>query len=277
MKLSTEDADLFFKLMWALQFYVNQELGMFPELGDAERYKVDCSIEQKSAIRQAVYDNPHLIDKFVADNPHGFTREELGIVSSWKGFLQDNFYIERFLKKHTIFVSYETDAVYGVYGLYEALDEMLHPSQLPALVKTVLLPFKGKIVYDGLLQSYNVSFGRGISGNIKDAYLKAKQNNRIIESFDAPSATVSASPAKQQALKDWQPEIRSLQAQAKHLKAGNAYPALYSPVFSLVKMSLDLAEQATADDVDKDALYKMLRKMGLTVNKAYKLLEREDD
>jgi hypothetical protein len=42
-------------------------------------------------------------------------------------------------------------------------------------------------------------------------------------------------------------------------------------------MSLDLAEQATADDVDKDALYKMLRKMGLTVNRAYKLLEREDD
>jgi hypothetical protein len=277
MKLSKEDADLFFKLMWALQFFVKQELGMFPELDDAERYKTDCSIEQKSAIRQAVYDNPHLIEKFVAENPRGFTKEELAIVGKWKGFLQDNFYIERFLKKYTIFISWETKAVYGVHGLYDALDEMFHPSQLPALVKAVLLPFKGKIVYDGLLGGYNVSFGRGVSGDVKDAYLKAKQNNRIIDSFDAPSASVSASPAKQQVLKDWQPEIRSLQEQAKHLKAGNAYPALYSPVFSLVKMSLDLAEQATADDVDKDALYKMLRKMGLTVNRAYKLLEREDD
>jgi len=277
MKLSTEEADLFFKLMWALQFYVKQELGICPELSDVARYKDDCSLEDKSVIRQAVYDNSHLIDKFVAENPSGFTTEELAIVSQWKGFLQGDFYIERFLKKHTIFVSYQTEAVYGVQGLYEALDEMFYSAQLPALVKAVLLPFKGKIVYDGLLHGYNVSFGRGISSNIKDAYLKAKQNNRIIDSFDVPSATLLARPAKKQVIKDWQPEIRVLQAQAKQLKTGNAYPALYSPVFSLVKMSLDLAEQATADNVDKDALYKMLRKMGLTVNRAYKLLEREDD
>ncbi|WGZ95894.1 MAG: hypothetical protein QJT81_07895 [Candidatus Thiothrix putei] len=277
MKLSTEEADLFFKLMWTLQFYVKQELGICPELSDVARYKDDCSLEDKSVIRQAVYDNSHLIDKFVTENPSGFTTEELAIVSQWKGFLQGDFYIERFLKKHTIFVSYQTEAVYGVQGLYEALDEMFYPAQLPALVKAVLLPFKGKIVYDGLLHGYNVSFGRGISGNIKDAYLKAKQNNRIIDSFDVPSATLLARPAKKQAIKDWQPEIRVLQAQAKQLKAGDAYPALYSPVFSLVKMSLDLAEQATADNVDKDALYKMLRKMELIVNRAYKLLEREDD
>lgn len=276
MKLAKEEADLFFKLMWALQFYVKQELRICPEISDVARYKDDCNLEDKSVIRQAVYDNSHLIDKFVAENPSGFTTEELAIVSQWKSFVQGDFYIERFLKKHTIFVSYQTEAVYGVQGLYDALDVFYYPAQLPALVKAVLLPFKGKIVYDGLLHGYNMSFGRGISTNIKDAYLKAKQNNRIIESFDAPSVTSSGSPAKKSAIKDWQPEIRSLQAQAKQLKAGDAYPALYSPVFSLVKMSLDLAEQATADNVDKDALYKMLRKMGLTVNRAYKLLGREE-
>ncbi len=32
MKLSTDDAELFFKLMWRLQFYVNQKQQILPDV-----------------------------------------------------------------------------------------------------------------------------------------------------------------------------------------------------------------------------------------------------
>lgn len=274
MKLATEEADLFFKLMWALQFFVKEELGMLPECRDVASYKKDCSFEEKGQVRDALYDNPHLIKKFLQENPTGLPPEELAIVAGWQQFLRGEFFIERLLKKHAIFIPMGEDKpVYCVLGLYQSLDEMVHPSQLPRAVKAVLLPFKGKIIYDGLLNSYSVYFGGDYTRDLKERYLVAKQNNRIVESFDtAPTRK----PAKSKALHDWQPQIRSLQAQAKDLKAGNDYPALYAPAFALIKASLDFAEGATDAKPDLNALYKLLNKVDREMRKAYKVLNREE-
>ncbi|MBU0656781.1 MAG: hypothetical protein KJ914_16790 [Gammaproteobacteria bacterium] len=275
MKLSREDADLFFRLMWELQFFVKEKLGMLPEYRDVASYQNDCNFEEKAQVRDAVYDNLHLLKQFVQENPQGLSPEELAIVSSWQWFVRGEFFIERLLKKYAIFIPMGEDKqVYGVLGLYQSLDEMIHPSQLPRAVKAVLLPFKGKIIYDGLFHGYNVYFGSHYTADLKERYLVAKQNNRIVESFDAAPAS---KPAKPKVLHDWQPQIRSLQEQAKALKAGNDYPALYAPAFALVKASLDFAEGATAAEPDLDALYKVLRKVESAMRKTYKVLDREEN
>ena len=54
MKLSEQEAKLFFQLMWALQFYVNQKLNIHPEIQSIEDY-VDSSTEQKVKVREALY------------------------------------------------------------------------------------------------------------------------------------------------------------------------------------------------------------------------------
>ena len=38
MNLPPKDADLFYKLMWRLQFFVNQQLRIRPEVGSLEDY-----------------------------------------------------------------------------------------------------------------------------------------------------------------------------------------------------------------------------------------------
>lgn len=274
MKLSREDADLFFRLMWELQFFVKEQLGMLPEYRDVASYKQDCSFEGKAQVRDALYDNPHLIKQFVQKNPQGLSLEELAIVLGWQRFLRGEFFIERLLKKYAIFIPMGEDKqVYGVLGLYQSLGEIVPPSQLPKAVKAVLLPFKGKIIYDGMFNAYSVYFGGHYTADLKERYLVAKQNNRIVESFDAAPAS---KPAKSKVLHDWQPQIRSLQEQAKALKAGNDYPALYAPTFALLKASLDFAEGATAAKTDVDALYAMLRKVDREMRKAYKVLNREE-
>ncbi|EIJ36177.1 hypothetical protein [Thiothrix nivea] len=275
MKLSKEDADLFFRLMWELQFFVKEQLGMLPEVRDTASYKEGCSFEEKAQVRDALYDNPQFIRKFTQENPSGLSAEELAIVSGWQRFLRGSFFIERLLKKYAVFIPMEggDNQVYGVVGLYQELDEIVHPSQLPTAVQAVLLPFKGKIIYDGMFRGYNVYFGGNYTADLKERYLVAKQNNRIVESLDAKPAR---KPAKPKVLHDWQPQIRSLQEQAKDLKAGNAYPALYAPTFALVKASLDFAEGATDAKPDLDALYKLLNKVDREMRKAFKVLYREE-
>jgi hypothetical protein len=183
-----------------------------------------------------------------------------------------DFYIERFLKKQAIFIAND-DKVYGVCGLYEGLDEMIHTSYLPLWIKGVLLPFAGKIVYDGLFQSHNIYFGSGIRRRLKETYMIAKQNDRIILSLD--SAPV-AKKAKRQALKRWEPEINDLYEKAKQLKGGADYPLTHGAAFGLVKASLEFAQGAVASSKDIDALYKALKKVERELKKAYTILDRED-
>jgi hypothetical protein len=271
MRLFKQEADLFFELMWALQFFVNQKLNILPAVTTLEKY-IAGPLEEKSKVRKALYENKQLIDLFVQENPHNFPQDRLLIVSKWRNFVQGEFYIERFLKKHAIFISKENQ-VYAVCGLYQDLDEMIDPYDLPLYVQAVLLPFAGKIIYDGLFQTYNISFGGGIRGNLKESYMIAKQNNRVIETFEPQLAL---KPAKAHVLKDWGPEINDLYEKAKHLKAGPNYPLTYGAAFGLVRAGLEFAQTVVSDPKDLDALYKSLKKAQRELNKAYKILNREE-
>ena len=77
---------------------------------------------------------------------------------------------------------------YGIYGIVSPIEDILI-SPLPALVKTVLLPFKDKIIFDGLINSYNMLFGSGYRSNLDFAYRNAKERDGIITSLIPQKAT----------------------------------------------------------------------------------------
>ena len=153
MKLSEQEAKLFFQLMWSLQFYVNHRLKIHPKIQSVDDY-ADSSAEQKVKVREALYENLKLIDSFVQENPQNFSKENLETVSNWKNFIRGQFFIERLLKKYAVFI--QEDKVYGVLGLSQSFDELTYHSNLPLYVDTILLPFKNKIIYDGLLGFQNI-------------------------------------------------------------------------------------------------------------------------
>jgi hypothetical protein len=68
-----------------------------------------------------------------------------------------------------------------------------------------LLPFKGQIVYDGLLNSYNISFGPGIRRSMNEDFKKAKERWGIVatlprsESPSPPRADKSRTKARRKA------------------------------------------------------------------------------
>ena len=272
MKLSEQEAKLFFQLMWALQFYVNHKLKIHPVIQSIDDY-ADSSTEKKVKVREALYENLEFIDSFVQENPQNFPKENLAMVSNWKNFIRGQFFIERLLKKYAVFI--QEDAVYGVLGLSQGFDELTYHSNLPLYVDTILLPFKGKMIYDGILGFRNIYFGGGIKRSLKETYLKAKQNNRIIDSLEI-SREENQKKSKPKSLKNWKPELDELASKVKKLRGAVEHPAIYSPAFSLVKASVEFAQLAVTNANDQESLHKALQKVRRAFNKSNTVLYREE-
>jgi hypothetical protein len=271
MKLSEKDAKLFFDLMWGLQYFVNQKNKIHSNVKSLKEY-VGCSTEEKLEVRTALYSDIKIIDSYIQENPQKLSMESIDIISKWKHFVRGNFHIERYLKRCAIFI--ENDDVYGVIGLHQGFDEIIHRSRLPLYVQTVLLPFKGKIIYDGIFQAHSIYFGGGIKHSLKESYMTAKQNNRIIESFD--KNTGQKKETRKKPHKDWSSELKELAAISKGLRGKATDPALFSPAFSLVKASIEFAQLVASNANDQESLYKTLNKVRRAYNKSNTVLNRQE-
>ncbi len=270
MKLSTADADLFFKLMWGLQFYVNQQRQILPHVGSVEAY-VELPTADKLKVRDVLWENPELIDAYVAENPDGLPDKELEIVQKWKRFVSGTFHILRFLKKHAIFIG-AGSKVYGMLGLYDSLEEVLYGRRPPIAVEAVLLPFKGKIVYDGLLSSYNIFFGGGIRSDLNEIYMAAKQNDHIITTLE-PELAQAARPRRKTLSRDWRPEMDELVQRADKIKGG---PPVLSSAFNLLRASAKLAQAAAHNPDDLDRLWNLERRVRTALTRLQTALDRAE-
>jgi hypothetical protein len=272
MKLSKQDADLFFRLMWSLQYFVNLELGILPEITTVADYQ-KLPTAKKLNVRDALFDHIELVDPYRKVNPQNLSAEELEIIRSWKKFRRGDFFVERLLKKYAVFIG--GDQVYAVLALRDPFQDVIPPVSLPYYVKAVLLPFKGKIIYDGMLQGYRVSFGRGIKYDLKETYMAAKQNGRIIESLDptkqAENAVVNRKPGK-----DYSPTMDEISQQAKTLRSSRNAPAIYSPAFRLTKAGIAFAKLAVEDSDDIDGLRKALKKVENAIRRVETVLDRAE-
>jgi len=267
MHLTKEDADLYFELTWSWQFFINKKTNTFPDVITLDDY-LSLSADEKIIIRELCYDLPDLFEDYLTLNPDNFSSEKLAIMSRWKNPVCGEFHIERYLKKHAIFIA-DDDSVYAVSGLYEGFDDIIHKSYLPLLCETSLLPFKGKIVYDGLMKSYAIHFGGGIKSSLKKTYMKAKLNGKIIDSFDAEPQENKKKPT----FKSYNKEITSLKKISKTLRGGANQPVLNSPTFSVLKAAIELSEQTLKQETDYQIIYKAIRKLDRARNKLVKTLD----
>jgi hypothetical protein len=265
--------------MW----YVNCRLKTLPDQpGDpAEFYALE--VEKRVKVRDALHAQPELIDEFVQLNPFGFDTEELEIVQSWKCALVGSFYVFRYLKRYTVFLSgAEEPRAFGVLALADPMEAVIGPD-LPVLAQTVLLPFKDRIVYDGLFATYPILFGGGIKRMLNDTYKRAKANFGIItslpigcqepESKEEPEAIIVKypGPRKTREVRIGEAEetgtlpVRLTQAQRRAV--GGLLPDLTS------RLLLDTANQRTLQ-FTLDEIEKIVQMCRAAVSKAPTGMER---
>jgi hypothetical protein len=183
MLLEPQDLELFFRLHRTLMFFVNQRLKVIADKVATPEEFAALSPQVRLKVRDALNAHLDLIESFVEENPAHLSDDELDIVRFWRHQVAGNFYVFRELKKYTVFLTTTDPAIaYGVLALSQPFEDLIGP-YLPVLTQTVLLPFKGKIVYDGLMSSYNISFGPGIRRGLNESFKEAKARYGIVTSL----------------------------------------------------------------------------------------------
>src|SRR5437588_6500631 len=160
MALVSEEAGLYFIALYTrLLYYAGQKRKVLPSKMTFDKF-LDTSYQRKADCRDAIYEPTPLLDDFLADNADALSSEEQDIVRAWKRYVRGTFVVLRHHKNYTIFLGTgEESRAYAVLGLTTDLAEMAPKPYLPVIVKTVLLPYEGVIVCDGLVVFHNVTIG----------------------------------------------------------------------------------------------------------------------
>ena len=180
IKLTADEIEEFFKLYKSLIFYINTKKNLIEGLESP--YDVNVSNDTAKLRDFAVKDHS-LIDSFVEENPFKFTDDELKTVESWKKGILSKFLIVKYDKSYTLFFHPETKRCYGVLYLNDSFEEMLGP-YLPVHLETWLVPFNGKIIYDGLILSSPLSFGSTLGKSVISEGMEAAAKYGVVTSFD---------------------------------------------------------------------------------------------
>ena len=216
MILSPTDATRFFRLYWGLNAYVNQQLAIIPKQFTADSFR-NIPIEQLALVRDALNANPELLDRYLAEDPHHLSPEDCDIVARWRLKRAGQFIVVRHLKKYSVFFDDKPPGqLYGVVGLNSPIHEMIEQKP-PLLVGTVLLPFCGVIVTDGLISSKLVHLGPSIQEDIRQHYNRIKLRAGITVCLDSEEGSVHGKPARRPA-PDWGAEVEEIAARAQRLR-----------------------------------------------------------
>ncbi len=272
MNLSTTEVELFYRLHGSWMAFANRELQILPPDTLPEQVRRQ-PIELILKLRDAAYSRADLLEQYLSLNPDRLPPDELQIIASWQHRLAGDFYIMKHLKAYSVFMSAEKHShLYGVLGLFEPLDVVIAGARLPVLVQAVLLPFRGQIIYDGLMNVYPLSFGPGIRANLNETYRRLKAKEGIIESLVEPDGQplIRTSLARKvtQPATDWRPLVEEIVAKTQKMRG--AETDLQTAALSLLRAAANLTQAAFQE---QDAINETSRRMK-AVRRAMTQLER---
>ena len=180
--LNQYEYDLFFKIHKNILLFANKigkiskEFKRLEDWGEYDDFRNDAC-----KLRNYLFDNKNLVDDFIEKNPASFNKEELDITSNWKKTITGSFIILKHLKKYSIFLHNESSKIYAIIGLMQSIEDITPKGCLPVLVGAALIPFQGKIVYDGVLSGGDLIIGNNYRREFNAIYMEDKKAKRIIE------------------------------------------------------------------------------------------------
>ena len=174
MLLPPEETAEFFDIWGKLIYFVNKVEKIVPKMKKPDDIW-DANQQEILKIRDHLFKNPAMFDKFIKENPFKMSQDQLNSVSDFRFAISRSFIIYRSLKKYTVFLTMDEPCeAYGVVGFHRPIAELIN-QPLPAMVETVLLPFKDKIVSDGIYSGMRLIFGPGFKKRFNLNYKVAKE------------------------------------------------------------------------------------------------------
>lgn len=160
-------ADHYYKLYFALLDYINNKYKICPEI--KKIYKQEgLDVNKLYAVDKYLWEHKKVIDDFVQENIYKFSEEELTEVKEFKSSVtSDCFVIVGFDREYTKILS-DDGKLYMVKGIREDFDKIMNPKELPVVVSTTLLMFRGNIIFKSFFGSVDVAFGNDVKKEIID-------------------------------------------------------------------------------------------------------------
>ena len=180
MTLTSNDANLFYETWLPLLEYVNQTYKVSSKLSKIAQ-TTNPNVEELMKVVGKLWNDVSVIDTYISVKGNLLTQEQIELLKGWKRFKTGRFVLERHLKSGSIFISVKDESTYLVSGIVSPWVDMLYQARLPLLLEVTFIPFKDKIISDGFATPFHLSFGSNMKEVLKQNYLSAKKENRIIE------------------------------------------------------------------------------------------------
>ncbi len=161
-----------------LLHFAGKNAGVIPKSMDFEKF-VPLDMDAKYHCRQALYADNTNFEKYVAANESEMDPEQKNIVIGFNRCITGEFIILKCLPSYAIFMDTKSTAIYAVKALGDPFNYLI--KSFPASVTATLLPFRNKIIYDGVLTAHTeTSFDRNTIISLNEQYAKAKKGNRVV-------------------------------------------------------------------------------------------------
>jgi hypothetical protein len=122
-----------------------------------------------------------LINLFCKKNPYNLTEKNLKLVNSWKNYKRDRFFFIRHDSEYTYIADDEN--VYAVKSLTTDLKKKIKGKN-PKPIETILLPYKDKIVYDGISLVMDIHFGKDLVKGLLEDISEIEKEKGIVYSLN---------------------------------------------------------------------------------------------
>lgn len=165
--IDEKDVKLFYRLYFKLLDFVNSKKKVVFNFQANNAEYVDPQKLQR--ITKVFWeDKEKWIDLYIQENPDKLTNRNLNMIRDFKYGLYKSFYIVAYESDYTVF---NDDGInYMIKGLFTNLDGVLSRYELPIFVTTALFPFKGKIIYDSIMDTKPISFGLNTTTRLYEEY-----------------------------------------------------------------------------------------------------------
>lgn len=163
--LCKKAADHYYKLYFALLDYINKKYKIHPEI--KKIYKQEgLDVNKLHDIDTYLWEHKENIDDFIKDNDYKFAEEELSEINEFKNAItSDCFVIVGFDREYTKILS-DDGKLYMVKGIRTDFDKIMNPKELPKIISTTLLMFKGNIVFKSFFGNIDIVFGNDVKKDI---------------------------------------------------------------------------------------------------------------
>lgn len=108
--------------------------------------------------------------------------EQLSILEGFRKGIHGQFILLKCLSEHAVFKNIDNGKFYAVKALSDSFEELI--PEYSAIFELNILPFKGKIIYDGFIKGGQIKIGANIKKSLIEEYKQAKKNKKIITTLD---------------------------------------------------------------------------------------------